>query len=216
MKAEFAECQVLFLDDSAILTEAVGGTLSGRAGVVCLGVECADPAQVAVQSGAASRIDIAVVDPSQSALQPQELRRVLTERLGPHELVAFLPADAATMAHACLQAEFCAVVSRARSISSLASAIEAVAGGGIYVDGCFDRFADAGTNGAARGGDGLSVREREVLMAVAQGGGCKDIARDLGISPKTVETHKYRAMDKLRLRGRSDVVGHARLNRWQA
>lgn len=209
-------CQVLFLDDSAILAEAVASTLSRQPGVGCLGLECSDPAQVALQTGAASQPDIVVLDPSQSPLAAGPLRQRLIDRLGPHEAVAFLPADADALAQACLQAEYAAVVSRSRSLKSLAGAIAAVAGGGLFVDGCFGP--PCGNTGAPqlRGTDGLSGREREVIVAVAGGGACKDIARELGISPKTVETHKYRAMDKLGLRDRSDVIDHARINRWQS
>ena len=43
----------------------------------------------------------------------------------------------------------------------------------------------------------LSPREREVLLLVAEGMGGKQVARALGISPKTVEHHKTRAFAKL-------------------
>ena len=43
----------------------------------------------------------------------------------------------------------------------------------------------------------LSEREREVLCRLAQGQRAKDIARDLGISVKTVETHRRQIMNKL-------------------
>ena len=43
----------------------------------------------------------------------------------------------------------------------------------------------------------LSPREREVLLLVAEGLGGKQVARALGISPKTVEHHKTRAFAKL-------------------
>jgi len=43
----------------------------------------------------------------------------------------------------------------------------------------------------------LSEREREVLRRLAQGQRTKDIASDLGISAKTVETHRSRLMLKL-------------------
>jgi len=206
--------QVLFVDDSAILTEAVSGTLSHQPGVGCLGLECSDPAQVAPQTGAASGLDIVIVDPSQSPLDPEALRRRLTERLGLHETIAFLPAATDTLAHACLLADYSGVVSRARSIASLAGAVDAVAGGGLYFDGCFGRPCGTAAQTPLGGTSGLSEREREVIVAVAGGGACKEIARDLGISPKTVETHKYRAMDKLGLRDRSEVIGHARIHRW--
>jgi len=51
---------------------------------------------------------------------------------------------------------------------------------------------------ARRRADGvLSPREREVLGLVAQGLSGKQVARALGVSPKTVEHHKTRAFAKL-------------------
>ena len=43
----------------------------------------------------------------------------------------------------------------------------------------------------------LTVREREVLRLVAEGFAAKQVARHLGISPKTVERHKTRIYAKL-------------------
>lgn len=48
--------------------------------------------------------------------------------------------------------------------------------------------------------DVLTPREREVLRAVAGGQTSKEIAADLGISPRTVETHRESLMRKLRIR----------------
>lgn len=43
----------------------------------------------------------------------------------------------------------------------------------------------------------LSVRQREILALVARGFAGKEVARRLGISPKTVEQHKTRIFEKL-------------------
>ncbi len=45
----------------------------------------------------------------------------------------------------------------------------------------------------------LSERQREVLQLLAEGRSTKEIAERLHVSPKTVETHRKRIMDKLRL-----------------
>jgi len=52
----------------------------------------------------------------------------------------------------------------------------------------------------------LTEREREVLMHVARGLHAKEIARSLGISPRTVEVHKARLMAKLEARNVSELV----------
>jgi RNA polymerase sigma factor (sigma-70 family) len=48
--------------------------------------------------------------------------------------------------------------------------------------------------------DSLTAREVEVLVMVAQGMTNRGIAERLGISPRTVETHRERVMAKLRIR----------------
>ena len=48
--------------------------------------------------------------------------------------------------------------------------------------------------------DLLTGREREVLIGVADGKTSREIAEELGIGPRTVETHRERVMAKLRIR----------------
>lgn len=45
----------------------------------------------------------------------------------------------------------------------------------------------------------LSRREREIFLMLAEGRSIKQAAFDLGLSPKTVETYKYRLMRKLNI-----------------
>lgn len=62
-------------------------------------------------------------------------------------------------------------------------------------------------NGSSNGGNQLTSRQREVLRLVASGKTTKEIARDLGISPKTVEFHRGRLMERI---GAHDVTGLTR------
>ncbi len=55
----------------------------------------------------------------------------------------------------------------------------------------------------------LSERERAVLKLIAEGRSSKEAAGLLNISPKTVETHRARIMDKLGLRSVPDLVRYA-------
>jgi DNA-binding NarL/FixJ family response regulator len=60
----------------------------------------------------------------------------------------------------------------------------------------------------------LSPREEEVLRAVAWGYTNKELADRLGLSVKTVETHKVRICDKLGLRSRAEMVQYAVRQGW--
>ena len=55
----------------------------------------------------------------------------------------------------------------------------------------------------------LTAREREVLEQAAQGLHAKEIATVLGISPRTVEVHKTRIMEKLGVRNVAELVRFA-------
>ena len=52
----------------------------------------------------------------------------------------------------------------------------------------------------------LSARELEVLASMVQGNSNKEIAQELGISPRTVEIHRGNMMRKLRARSTSDAI----------
>ena len=52
----------------------------------------------------------------------------------------------------------------------------------------------------------LTAREREVLAEIAGGASNKEVGRHLGISPRTVEVHRARIMEKLGARNVADLV----------
>ena len=60
----------------------------------------------------------------------------------------------------------------------------------------------------------LSDREKAVLQLIAQGNTTKEVAAVLDLSIKTVETYKARAMQKLNLNGRAELVRYALQQRW--
>lgn len=52
----------------------------------------------------------------------------------------------------------------------------------------------------------LTAREREVLERISEGSSNKEVGRMLGISPRTVEVHRARIMEKLGARNAADLV----------
>ncbi len=52
----------------------------------------------------------------------------------------------------------------------------------------------------------LTPREREVLEGLVAGQASKEIARDLGASPRTIEVHRMRVMEKLQVRSLPELV----------
>ena len=107
------------------------------------------------------------------------------------------------------------VLKRAVDIELLA-AIRAVHRGGIFVDpslahvfvqDVLDKPATA--DRASRSLKILSERERQVLGLVAQGYGSQEIANQILVSVKTVETYRARIAEKLGLRTRTEIVRFA-------
>lgn len=56
------------------------------------------------------------------------------------------------------------------------------------------------------GNDRLTAREREVLGRIAQGASNKEAGRELGISPRTIEVHRARIMEKLGAKNAADLM----------
>lgn len=93
-------------------------------------------------------------------------------------------------------------------ITELLEALNTVLIGKTYLSSRIRGYAATpGGNGSSNGGNQLTSRQREVLRLVASGKTTKEIARDLGISPKTVEFHRGRLMERI---GAHDVTGLTR------
>lgn len=57
-----------------------------------------------------------------------------------------------------------------------------------------------------KGANRLTPREQDVLMLLTSGASNKAAGRQLGISPRTVEVHRARIMDKLGAKNAVDLV----------
>ncbi|WP_316570074.1 response regulator transcription factor [Neobacillus sp. YIM B06451] len=96
----------------------------------------------------------------------------------------------------------------------LLAAIETVAKGDAYLHPSATKRLMEEYMGAVRQGstdtfNQLSDREKEVLTLIAKGFSNKEIAEQLVISVKTVETHKGNVMEKLQLKTRPELVQYA-------
>ena len=109
-----------------------------------------------------------------------------------------------------LEAEHAGVdgyVLKDNTFEELSKAIEKVASGHRYMSPSVSENLRAFRQNS--GGVTLSPRERDVLKLIASGLSGKAIARELGISPKTVETHRGRLMTKLNLHSVAELVRYA-------
>jgi DNA-binding NarL/FixJ family response regulator len=100
------------------------------------------------------------------------------------------------------------------SYETLADAIRIVAAGGLYVpialsEADLRACTDQGYEKSQGSYETLTRRQREVLELAARGLTNGEIAGRLCISPRTVEIHRAKLMDKLALRRRAELVRYA-------
>jgi DNA-binding NarL/FixJ family response regulator len=99
------------------------------------------------------------------------------------------------------------------AVAELPLAIRAVLRGEIYISSAVSRVVVSGFLAGMAGGatagpiDSLSARQREILQLIAEGRSAKEIAFDLKLSVKTVETHRRQVMERLQI---FDVPGLVR------
>lgn len=120
------------------------------------------------------------------------------------------------MMSAALQAGARGMVSKDASTEELLRAIEAVLKRQLYISpsladaaviACFEAASSAGRAGGAF--VRLTPKEREVVQLLAEGLATKEVASRLGLSYKTVATHREHAVGKLGLRGLADITRYA-------
>jgi DNA-binding NarL/FixJ family response regulator len=102
---------------------------------------------------------------------------------------------------------------------ALIQAIRIVAAGGLYLepslaDHVVGRYVRRPAAVTELLGAELSEREREVVQRVVQGYSNKEIATQLTLSVKTVETYRARALEKLGLTSRAALVRYAIERGW--
>jgi DNA-binding NarL/FixJ family response regulator len=88
---------------------------------------------------------------------------------------------------------------------ALAAAIRAVHAGHVLLHPDVARLLAAGDTPAVH----LTAREREVLAEIARGRANREIARDLGLSEKTVKTHVSAILTKLGVQDRTQAALYA-------
>jgi DNA-binding NarL/FixJ family response regulator len=106
-------------------------------------------------------------------------------------------------------------VRKSSAHTDLLDAIRTVARGEVFLDPAATKTLLRGYLGRVRTGqeldlgEVLSEREREVVKLTAEGYTAQQAADILCLSPKTVETYRHRAMQKLGLTHRAELVRYA-------
>jgi DNA-binding NarL/FixJ family response regulator len=106
-------------------------------------------------------------------------------------------------------------VRKSSAHTDLLEAVRTVARGEVFLDPAATKTLLRGYLGRVRTGDELdlgevlSEREREVVKLTAEGYTALQAGEMMALSPKTVETYRHRAMQKLGLTNRAEMVRYA-------
>jgi DNA-binding NarL/FixJ family response regulator len=214
MPARTRKIRVVIVDDHAILRAGLRMLVNAQADMEV--VSEAPDGEKAVQEVRETRPDVILLDltmPRAGGMKAlQEIARNYRET---RVLVLTMHDDPAYLRSALAAGASGYLLKRAVDAELLA-AIRAVHRGGISVDTRLasvlvqDVLAKRGTRaGPIRQTNILSARELQVLRLVAQGYTSAQIAKQIAVSVKTVETYRSRFAEKLGLRKRSDVIRFA-------
>lgn len=200
--------QILLADDHAVVREGLKRLIEAQPDMMVVG-EAADGRE-AVEKASRLCPDVAVVDVSMGEMSGVDATRQLREVCPKTKVLALTVHEDKSYLRELLDAGAVGYVLKRAAADELVRAIRSVATGGIYVDprvaGKLLRTFVEPQAAASDATADLSERETAVMRLLAQGYTNKEIAAQLGVSVKTVETYKARSMDKLGLRSRVDIV----------
>lgn len=206
--------RILVVDDHAVVRSGLILLLNGKHGIDIVG-EAADGDE-AIAKAAELKPDVVLMDLSMphgkdGLTATGELKKLLPDA---SVLILTMHDDDEYLFRA-IHAGASGYILKSAPHEELLAAIDQIAMGNAYLyPSATKRLMSDYLDKTKRGDNGgtyesLSDREKEILAKVAQGYSNKEIAEQLVISVKTVETHKSNLMEKLNLKTRPDLVKFA-------
>ena len=202
--------RILLIDDHRLLMEGERSLLAPYAHLRIVGQ--ATSGEEGIACAAALRPDICLMDLSMPGIGGVEACRGVLETLPDCRVVIYSRHDDGRFLLELFQAGIWGYVCKKDSPGRLLQAIYAARQGEVFMglpDPAGERTALLRKLRSIRRDDSISIlspREREILRLLADGLSVKDVAEALFISPKTVETHKYNILTKLKAGSLADLV----------
>lgn len=199
--------RVVLADDHKIFRQALRALMQ-REGIEVVG-EASD-GEEAVQMSQTFHPDVTVLDFGMPGLNGIDAARKIHEMSPKTQTVLLTMHEDESLALEALRAGMHGYLQKSQPASELVTTVQEVARGAIHVSGGMSQTAiNAYASGAKTTPDPLTGREREVLRMIAEGNTTRQIARILKLSPKTIESHRNRLMQKLDIRGTAGLTRYA-------
>ena len=203
---------VLLADDHAIVRAGLRALLEAQPDIAVIGE--AGTGDEAVTLAQRLRPDIVIMDISMPGGGLEATRKIAKLDLPTRILILTVHAEERYLLPV-LEAGGSGYVRKSSLHTDLIDAIRTVARGEVFLEPAATRmllrgYLDRADDGRELDpGKLLSEREREVLKLTAEGYTAQEIADQLYLSPKTVETYRHRIMQKLGFSHRSELVRYA-------
>ncbi|HZP46064.1 MAG TPA: response regulator transcription factor [Candidatus Binataceae bacterium] len=208
--ATITGCRVMIVEDHEIVRRSLRALLEQRG---CVVVAEAGEAREALEVAPKARPQVILMDLELPGLDGISATRRLRKLLPAAKLLILSAHDEPErVIEALIDAGAHGYLLKSDAPDELFAAIRAVAEGKRYLGPSVTPIFLEHVGGASRddqGGPRLTPREREVLRLVSQGATSKEIAQELGISPKTAQIHRENLKQKLDLRTTADLVRYA-------
>ena len=211
-----AVLRIVLADDHPIVREGLKQLVNAQPDMRVVG-EAAD-GEAACRAASALSPDVLVIDLSMPVLGGAEATERIRRECPTVKVLALTVHEERLYLTQLLRAGASGYVLKRAASAELVRAVRTVAAGGTYID---PSLASAVVEGyldsqhlAQPPHDVLSDREREVMVRVARRFSNKEIAAELALSVKTVETYKGRVAEKLGLRTRVAIVRYAAQHGW--
>ncbi|HEY2510382.1 MAG TPA: response regulator transcription factor [Polyangiaceae bacterium] len=201
--------RIILLDDHPLFRGGLRAVLEAHPDVLVLG-EAAD-ARAALALLDEKRPDVAVADVSLPSTSGIDFTREVHRR-SPETRVLVLTMHAKPeLASEAFEAGAKGYALKSEDPATIVDAVRTVARGELYLSPSIPRSAIDGRRSSESPLADLSPREREIFALVVRGLSNENIARELDISVKTVQTHRAKINQKLRLHSTGDLVRFAAL-----
>jgi len=201
--------RILIADDHEVVRAGVRGMLAAEPDwEVCAEAE---DGRRALALAVVLKPDLVVVDVAMPGLNGIDVTRRLRRLLPKTAVLVLTMHQEKIMVTEALNAGALGYVLKSDPVDVLVTAVQRVLAREQFVSPQLHHEPQAAAIAASadKPKDPLTLREREVLQLLSEGRGNKEIGSQLGISPKTAETHRARLMTKLGLHSLASLVRYA-------